>query len=248
MVLNWGKKMAVKKDDSEEMSMEEILASIRKYVTNEPQTSHDPATASESHDPESLIVHPNPGNNSHRTPPHSPKEKEIDETHPHKHHSEAVLELTNPLENEEEEESYQHRYHQEAFSQISPQIPTDERNKISEPPPPHSTATAIDEERKSPVMKHSEPTSSQQNFSGDELTSGEALKASATSLSRLREATKPTPAPSPKQENIGSSPTLDQLIRDLTKPLVKEWLDKNLSTMVESMVSKEIKRITKEME
>jgi cell pole-organizing protein PopZ len=42
----------------------------------------------------------------------------------------------------------------------------------------------------------------------------------------------------------GPSNTLEGLVREMLKPMLKEWLDANLPAMVETMVSKEIDRIT----
>jgi cell pole-organizing protein PopZ len=39
--------------------------------------------------------------------------------------------------------------------------------------------------------------------------------------------------------------SLEGLIRDMLRPLLKEWLDDNLPTLVEHMVADEIKRITR---
>lgn len=41
MVLGWGKKTVTKQDDEEDMTMDEILASIRKYVTEDQGTKQD---------------------------------------------------------------------------------------------------------------------------------------------------------------------------------------------------------------
>ena len=41
-----------------------------------------------------------------------------------------------------------------------------------------------------------------------------------------------------------ASPTLDQLITDLARPLIKQWIDQNLSRLVEVMIAKEIERLT----
>jgi len=42
----------------------------------------------------------------------------------------------------------------------------------------------------------------------------------------------------------GSDNTLDGLVRELLKPMLKQWLDANLPTLVEGMVAQEISRIT----
>jgi len=42
----------------------------------------------------------------------------------------------------------------------------------------------------------------------------------------------------------GSDNTLEGMVREMLRPMLKEWLDENLPTLVEGMVSKEIARIT----
>jgi uncharacterized protein len=39
--------------------------------------------------------------------------------------------------------------------------------------------------------------------------------------------------------------SLEGLVRDMLKPMLKDWLDENLPNLVESMVEREIARITK---
>ena len=38
--------------------------------------------------------------------------------------------------------------------------------------------------------------------------------------------------------------TLDQLISELARPMIKQWLDTHLPSLVESLVNKETERIT----
>lgn len=42
----------------------------------------------------------------------------------------------------------------------------------------------------------------------------------------------------------GSENTLEGMVREMLRPMLKEWLDANLPTLVEGMVAKEIARIT----
>lgn len=42
-----------------------------------------------------------------------------------------------------------------------------------------------------------------------------------------------------------STPTLEDLARDLMRPVIKEWLDQNLAGIVERMVQEEIERVTR---
>jgi cell pole-organizing protein PopZ len=233
MVLGWGKKMVTKKDDTDEMSMEEILASIRKYVTDEPisqPTSQRPPN--ESHDPDSVIIPPK--NGSAGVVKTSPSPTSTEPTHhheeaPHRHphhppeHSQTVLDLTDPL----------------------PEAPSHSQEKLV--PSPQPTAVSSEpysqnqyEERTQPLMTRPEKSS----LPEEPLVSEETVSASASAFSKLMEAAtlKQTPTSS-----VSSGVTLDQLIKDLAKPMIKEWLDKNLAPIVETMVAKEIEKITKKL-
>lgn len=52
------------------------------------------------------------------------------------------------------------------------------------------------------------------------------------------------PGAEPKIVRSGET-SLEELTRDLMRPMLKEWLDSNLPSIVESMVEREIARITK---
>jgi len=41
--------------------------------------------------------------------------------------------------------------------------------------------------------------------------------------------------------------TLDRLMGDLARPIIQNWVDQHLPTIVEDMVSKEIDRITQQL-
>jgi cell pole-organizing protein PopZ len=73
---------------------------------------------------------------------------------------------------------------------------------------------------------------------GDGLVSEDAAAASRQSLSvlsALRANSEPAPA--------GDGP-LESVVREMLKPLLKDWLDRNLPDMVEALVTREIARIT----
>lgn len=93
------------------------------------------------------------------------------------------------------------------------------------------------------------PSTTPQTDNG--LASTETVSASASALSRLMQAVKPqatTQSQSvPNHQTIGSGPTLDTLITDLARPMVKTWIDQNLTHIIESMVAKEIEKITKNL-
>ncbi len=66
----------------------------------------------------------------------------------------------------------------------------------------------------------------------DEVAAG-AAAASFGALSRERELSRPT------------GPTLEAVVQQTLQPLLKEWLDENLPQMVEDMVRDEIERLSK---
>ena len=74
---------------------------------------------------------------------------------------------------------------------------------------------------------------------GDGLVSEDAAAASRHSLSvlsALRDKSEPG-------SSIGDGP-LEAVVRDMLKPLLKDWLDRNLPDLVEELVTREIARIT----
>ena len=79
---------------------------------------------------------------------------------------------------------------------------------------------------------------------GDALLSDAAAQASASVLGNLARM---------KQGSVPSFPlgegqrTLESMVLELIRPMLKEWLDKNLPTLVEHVVQKEIKKITRDL-
>lgn len=51
--------------------------------------------------------------------------------------------------------------------------------------------------------------------------------------------------PEPTEPSTPSGPTLDELARSLLRPMLKEWLDANLPAIVEAQVRKEVERIAR---
>lgn len=71
---------------------------------------------------------------------------------------------------------------------------------------------------------------------GPDLVSGTAALASRSSLDALsRLVVKP---------DVSGSDTLEGMVREMLRPMLSEWLDANLPLLVETMVAKEIARIT----
>jgi cell pole-organizing protein PopZ len=66
------------------------------------------------------------------------------------------------------------------------------------------------------------------------LVSGKAAKASKAALAALDTV---------KVDPNASANTMDGLVRELLKPMLKEWLDANLPQLVERVVAREVARI-----
>jgi cell pole-organizing protein PopZ len=80
----------------------------------------------------------------------------------------------------------------------------------------------------------------------DELVAHAAAAAARRSLDALSAAVvdpESAPAPSAAPASAGSR-TLDDVVTEALRPMLKAWLDTNLPPLVEGMVAKEIARIT----
>jgi hypothetical protein len=82
------------------------------------------------------------------------------------------------------------------------------------------------------------------------LVEPEAAGAALSALHRLNQAVEdsipPVSAPDPGPVlGAGSSKTIEDMIAEMLRPMLKEWLDKNLPTMVGSIVEREISRLTR---
>jgi uncharacterized protein len=75
------------------------------------------------------------------------------------------------------------------------------------------------------------------------LIAGPVAEASRSKLSALS-ALVAKPAETKTATGIDGATTVDALVRDAIRPMLKEWLDANLPEIVEGMVAKEISRIT----
>ena len=173
----------------QEPTMEEILASIRRIISEDDAPVEEAAAAAEPDsepDPEPALVAED-----------APAEDD-------------VLELTDPIEPPAPVES---------LGDIDVYSP----EPASEPAPP-------------PAPSDAEPI---QGFSRDEvadnLVGDHAASLAATAFGSLSSALL-----MPKDGR-----TLEDVVRELLRPLLKEWLDQNLPRIVESKVEEEVSRIAR---
>lgn len=107
--------------------------------------------------------------------------------------------------------------------ELADDVDDEEVLELSDPMP------ASRPEPRQPVAARSAPA-------GEPIVSAEAAAASRGALDSLaRLMVKPEP---------GSDGSLEGLVRDMLRPMMRDWLDANLPSLVEEMVAREIKRIT----
>ena len=244
MVLGWGKKAESNPDSDEEMSMEEILASIRKYVSTDQQTQ--PAVQKEQQptlysqpqhvpttprlDDEEVSPYKINGGSDRRegvsslATPQATRSIVQEQTMPHPDHS---YNATTPQENTT------YTYSQEQKSDYKQELPSSVFD--------HPVTASMVSRTLSEV-----PNNSGSYEQTEGLLSTGTMNATSQAFSKLVESTRSLSEKASTAQNTPSM-TLDQLIADLARPMIKSWVDQNLSKLVESMVAKEIEKITKNM-
>ena len=79
---------------------------------------------------------------------------------------------------------------------------------------------------------------------GDDLVDVQSVRAATSSLSLLANAVTKAKASLPMGNG---NQTIEDLMKEVMRPMVKDWLDKNLPDLVERLVETEIKRITRDL-
>ncbi len=190
-------------------SMEDILASIRRILSEDENAGgkpaeparHEPVTPVEPHSPEvfnldaSMIVDEQP----QRSEPVSPEGSRLETVYP---------EPIRP----------------EPFRAMPPEPPP-------APPPAPAQQLAV-----SPQLGLSQPSP---NASPDTLVAPAAAAAAAMSIGSLRRTLEMERQPSPR----GAGITVEEMVREELRPMLKTWLDENLAPIVERVVRAEIERV-----
>ena len=104
------------------------------------------------------------------------------------------------------------------------------RGSRPSPAPETAAAPSADED----VLELNDPIDE-----GSSLVSENAAEASRASLAALAVVREQQPATFPS----GDGP-LETIVRDMLKPMLKDWLDANLPDLVEEIVTREVARIT----
>ncbi len=209
--------MANRKDDDQEMSMEEILASIRKYVTEEDPNAPKPALREEEEvldlrHVHSIVDHPS---GSQSTGFQNTKLQGPFQTQELPANAVSSV-LVHPT----EQQSHSHASQVVPMNSHDPSHPTTPQNPLTSEEPRSTTLGG--------------------------LTSAKSMMASAQALSRLVETTKAAQQV-PVETPTGSGVSLESLAIQAMTPYLKNWLDTNLSSLVERLVQREIEHLTQEL-
>lgn len=103
------------------------------------------------------------------------------------------------------------------------------------PPPPAAVA---------PLARQSQPTKRpSMSLPEDSLVSPAAAQASTSALARLTRAVAPEEKPA-----AVAGRSVEELVIELLRPQLKEWLDQNLAPLVERVVEQEIKKLARRAE
>jgi len=91
-------------------------------------------------------------------------------------------------------------------------------------------------------LTESEEFAEKENAEGEQLLDDGKIANLANRFSTLQTLSEPGAAP---QIVRSGETSLEELTRELLRPMLKEWLDTKLPEIVEAMVAREISRITK---
>lgn len=209
----------------EDLSMEEILQSIRRIIAEDDKEGKKPVAAD--------------------TKTNGAKTKGADEDVP----GSDVFELTEMLKEDGSVESLKDKEKGKAAAPAA-----DVLNKIDEALATEKPAEKPVEKAPEPVAAKAEPApaapapaAAAQAPSADSLLSKEAASAASQSIQKLKaadaEPSAPlvtTPAPS-----FRDGTTVEDLVSEMLRPMMKAWLDTNLPPIVERIVEREVKKLTR---
>jgi cell pole-organizing protein PopZ len=194
--------MSDAKNPQQEPSMEEILASIRRIISEDGEAGKEPPAMPPAAAAPAAVLPPEPA---------KPAEKPAE-----------ILELTEMVSDDGK------------VTNLSAQA-------VAPPPPPAP-----------PPSPEPAPPAATAAAAGEGLISATTAAAAASSLASLQAMAKEPESETPAQPRslaLGEgSLTIEDIVREELRPILQSWLDENLPGMVERLVQKEIRRITRNVD
>ena len=158
--------------------------------------------------------------------------------------AEKVVELTADMAVEEDEEKPVEKTEESVVEEKKEEAKVEDKKPVVEEdeedykPVPVIPAEEVVEEDLSDLMKEQPEENTVVVDDGDSLMSGSAIEAATHSLSALQSL-----ADDNKLSLGHGGLTIEIIVRETLKPLLREWLNKNLPPIVERIVKKEVAHI-----
>lgn len=225
----------------EEPSIEEILASIRKIISDEPGA--DGATAE-----------PAPPMDDMPLPPKSEASETPEKINLPEDSAPEGLDAPAPVVEDEAEEILD----LSAFAEESPSMSEQPADATAESfaAPNHPTVEkdqaaddgnmafdlGLEDSSMSEMTPLDTPIDDTPAVAGEALVSDKSASAATAAMAKLAAAA--DPAPTETQLWVGAR-TIEQVVEDLMRPMLKTWLDQNLPRLVERLVEKELARMAR---
>ena len=176
--------------DQQEPTMEEILASIRRIISEDGEPMDE-----EGAEPAEAAAEPEP-----EPEPEPPAEEE------------DILELTDVVEEEPAEN--------EEIAVVDEVEPEPEPEPAPEP------------------MPEPEPVAAAETYTAEGLVSPTTADATTGAFAGMTSALHVT-----RGLPLGNNQTLEGIVKELLRPMLKEWLDENLAPMVQRIVEREVAKL-----
>jgi cell pole-organizing protein PopZ len=206
---------------AQEPTMEEILASIRRII------SEDDAPAETAAAAPAAVAAPEPA------PEPEPEPAPVVEVSP------AMMDVTpsaqEPASVEDDVLELTDTYEAPAAAESIGDLDV-------EPAPEPFPVESIAETVFAAEPEHPMDTTAHAPGGYDRLVGDSAAASAASAFAGLAASLK---REDPMEPSIASGPTVDELARALLRPMLKEWLDANLPGIVEAAVRKEVERIAR---
>lgn len=208
-----------------EPSMEEILASIRRIIVedNGPQPGiSDRSAPADPRGTPPRVAGADPAARAYPPVGPTPPQTRVPPV------QEAILDLTERV----DDEDLVHRAAETLPSAPPPMPPQNSAGRLNRPPPFKAAPSP------SPIP---EPRESREQARPASEASIAASVAALTKIASIGQAVRQPELP---LGDVGR--TLEEMVRELLRPHMKEWLDANLPRLVERMVRDEITRLVRE--
>lgn len=231
-------------DKKQEPSMEEILASIRRIISDDDSSGGDAAAGADAPQPGAGtrrdtaeadgVATPGGGNGAARAvKPNGVGNSDASPVGA----DDDVLELTEVVRDDGTVEDLGDELVIEDAIDDDNSEPTGAAETALEAAPAHPDGPDPDEA--SPM------TGAAPGKTDEQLVSDTAAEASAAAMASLVRAVEGDDGASPVSDG---GKTVEQLVREVLRPLLKDWLDQNLPPMVERIVRQEIRKIVRRAE